>query len=560
MNDQTPSGFRAKMEQLRAKFSHQLPTRIDDARRCFADLQQQPATPNLIAPLHLVLHSMRGTGQSLGFTELGAAAARGEQLVEQLSENLSTNDNLMAAIAQCLAQIETAAGVLVHGEPAAGSEETAPSYELPQASAALSARADQLVYLCDDDPVSLALIASQLLCFGYQCELFHGIDELLAAVEREMPTVLIMDIMFPEGADAGTAAMAALGRTGQQCPVIFLSSRTDFEARLNAIRAGGEAYFCRPVNVLELVAALDRLIAPPTPEPYRVLVVDDEPDMSRLHCTILEQAGMVTRSAHQPQHVLELATAFRPDLVLMDMYMPVCSGHELSKLLRQIPDFVGLPIVFLSRETDKALQFMAMSIGADGFLTKPIAPDELVMSVSLRAERMRILRGLMVKDSLTGLFNHTACTQLLESALDSAQRQGGSVSFAMIDLDSFKAVNDTHGHPAGDQVLLALARVLRQRLRRSDLVGRYGGEEFAVIMHDVTPEKAHELMDELRSFFGKVVIHADHTHFSCTFSCGIASSPQFATVTALREAADGAMYQAKRTGRNRVVTWLAPRG
>ena len=262
---------------------------------------------------------------------------------------------------------------------------------------------------------------------------------------------------------------------------------------------------------------------------------------------------MITFQVHKPERVLGVLRQFRPDLVLMDMYMPGCNGRDLAKLVRQVPDYFGLPIVFLSSETDKHKQFSAMRVGAEGFLTKPIQPEDLVAAVAIRAERMRALRMLMVRDSLTGLFNHSTTTQMLESAIANAGRQQERLCFAMIDVDRFKAVNDTHGHPAGDQVLLALARILRQRLRNSDIVGRYGGEEFAVILQGIKLEVAVQIIDQLREDFAKIRFHAGEIEFFCAFSAGVSAFPQCKDMTSLREAADRALYQAKEEGRNRVV-------
>jgi diguanylate cyclase (GGDEF)-like protein len=194
-----------------------------------------------------------------------------------------------------------------------------------------------------------------------------------------------------------------------------------------------------------------------------------------------------------------------------------------------------------------------MRVGAEGFLTKPIQPEDLVAAVAIRAERMRALRTLMARDSLTGLFNHSTTTQMLENLICHADRQNESLCFAMIDVDHFKAVNDTHGHPVGDQVLLALARVLQQRLRNSDIVGRYGGEEFAVILQELTLESATRIIDQLREDFAKIRFHAGEIDFFCAFSAGVAAFPQFNDMKSLREAADRALYQAKNAGRNCVV-------
>jgi diguanylate cyclase (GGDEF)-like protein len=197
-----------------------------------------------------------------------------------------------------------------------------------------------------------------------------------------------------------------------------------------------------------------------------------------------------------------------------------------------------------------------MSVGAEGFLTKPVEPEYLVAAVAIRAERMRILRTLMAKDSLTGLLNHTTTTSLLSSAISQAKRNNKTLCFAMIDIDHFKLVNDTHGHPIGDQVLLAISRVLQQRLRSSDVVGRYGGEEFAIILPNTTIEQATKTIDALRKDFSQLIFHSELGDFSCTFSAGIACFPMHNTIESLRAAADKALYQSKHNGRNQVINDL----
>jgi diguanylate cyclase (GGDEF)-like protein len=123
----------------------------------------------------------------------------------------------------------------------------------------------------------------------------------------------------------------------------------------------------------------------------------------------------------------------------------------------------------------------------------------------------------------------------------------------MIDIDHFKKVNDTYGHPVGDQVLLAMSRVLQQRLRLSDVIGRYGGEEFAVVMPDTSIEQAVLVMESLREDFSHIVFNSACGDFSCTFSAGIACYPHYTTIEVLRIAADQALYRAKHLGRNRTI-------
>jgi len=343
------------------------------------------------------------------------------------------------------------------------------------------------------------------------------------------------------------------GQFKQPLPTIFMSSRNDFQMRLNSVKAGGNAFCPKPVNAAEMVESLDYLTNRTPPEPFNILIVDDDPDISRLHASILESAGMTCQVVNVPEQVLEVLEHFRADLVLMDLYMPHCSGLELASLLRQIPGFVSLPIIYVSSETNEARQFKALEVGADGFLVKPISSGRMIEEVRLRAERMRTLRSLMIRDSLTGLFNHNTILQFLELAVAAARRNQCSLCFAMIDVDFFKKVNDQYGHAAGDQVLMALSRTLRLRLRESDLVGRYGGEEFAVVLTDSTLQGAKEMLEQLRLDFSRVQFYAEGQEFHCTFSAGIAEFPTCADSRQLAEVADRALYRAKHEGRNRVA-------
>ncbi|MBF0128309.1 MAG: response regulator, partial [Magnetococcales bacterium] len=168
----------------------------------------------------------------------------------------------------------------------------------------------------------------------------------------------------------------------------------DFATRLAAVRNEGVAFCPKPTHVMELVAALESLPPPQQPDPFRILIIDDEPEIAAYHGIILEDAGMQTHHVNDPSRVLEALRQNSFDLVLMDMYMPECHGRDLARLIHQVPDFAGMPIVFLSGETNRKKQTSAMRIGAEGFLTKPVDPEDLIVAVAIRAERTRTLRSM----------------------------------------------------------------------------------------------------------------------------------------------------------------------
>jgi diguanylate cyclase (GGDEF)-like protein len=230
------------------------------------------------------------------------------------------------------------------------------------------------------------------------------------------------------------------------------------------------------------------------------------------------------------------------------------NGLELTRMIRQMDEFVSIPIVFLSGEDDFIKQMEAMSLGGDDFLTKPIKATHLVAMVRSRLERLKTLRSYMIRDSLTGLLNHTAFRSILIQEVNRCKRQNQRLAVAMLDLDHFKKVNDTYGHAVGDTVLKGLSRLLKQRLRKSDIIGRYGGEEFVVLLLDVDAENAYKVMDEIRQHFSGVEYHPTSSSvLSVTFSCGIATFPELTDPKLLTEAADQALYMAKHAGRNRVM-------
>ncbi|MFH1605048.1 MAG: diguanylate cyclase, partial [Pseudomonadota bacterium] len=398
------------------------------------------------------------------------------------------------------------------------------------------------------------LIAHHLGRFGYSVQIFGDTPSFLQAVAREAPSAAVLDIVLPEGKLAGTQAAAALKATvAEHIPVVFVSVRSDYEARVHAVRAGGAAYLTKPLDMIELINTLDKLIGSQHSDPHRVLLVDDSAPEAEFFSQALRLAGMDARVATGPESMLQLLAEFDPDLVLMDMYLSDCRGDELALVTRQMTRYAGLPIVFLSTESNFDRQLDAMQRAGDEFLTKPIRPAQLVKAVSTRIARHRELRALMTRDSLTGLSNHNQLHRQLEAEVARAQRAKLALSFVMIDVDHFKIVNDSYGHPVGDSVLRTLSRFLRQRLRQADAVGRYGGEEFAVVLTDTDAPAAARVIDQLREDFSATKHTAPNGEFCVTFSAGIAAVSPSAKPADLVIAADKALYQAKRDGRNRVV-------
>ena len=398
-------------------------------------------------------------------------------------------------------------------------------------------------------------LAKQLEFFGLSAQSLESTQAFHATLAERLPAAVVMDVDF--GGTGEGLKLAAKMQEGleQKLPLLFFSHHeTDTPTRLAAVRAGGEEFLTGTLEASSLLEKVEILTRVAQYEPYKVLIIDDSRAQATHTERLLNNAGIVTRTLFDPIKTMSELADFQPDLIILDMYMPGCTGTELAKVIRHNDRYVSVPIIYLSAEDDLDKQLDAMSEGGDDFLTKPIKPRHLITTVRNRAARARNLKARMVRDSLTGLYNHTHILQLLEDCSFRARRENKPLSFVMLDIDHFKKVNDGHGHPMGDRVIKSLALFLKQRLRKTDYIGRYGGEEFAVVMPDTDLKSAYSVLDEIRRRFAEIHYPAQPVDLFCTFSAGVVELGEGDDALMMASQADEALYLAKKAGRNQVHT------
>jgi diguanylate cyclase (GGDEF)-like protein len=341
-------------------------------------------------------------------------------------------------------------------------------------------------------------------------------------------------------------------------PKLLIASDSTFAFRLAASHADVTGIVQRPIQQGELGDWLKLFAAEQTVIPATVLIVDDDPVMADLHASVLRSAGMCVSVVTKPVDAVAALEAGPPDLILMDLRMPGVDGIQLAKIIRQARQHIAVPIAFLSAEQDVDRQLEARRFGGDIFIKKPVDPKNLISLVRLRADRSRVLRSMIERDSLTALYNHGQFKERLTQEFNRSRRTNSPLSLAMIDIDHFKSVNDRFGHPVGDRVIRGLAGLLTSRLRTTDIVGRYGGEEFGVLLLDTPLHAATIVIDGIRRIMCETTFDIGDQSLSVTFSAGIASASDIETPAQFIAAADRHLYDAKRAGRNRVVAQAAP--
>jgi diguanylate cyclase (GGDEF)-like protein len=407
--------------------------------------------------------------------------------------------------------------------------------------------------LIEDDVLVAQEMAEQLAMFGREVLVFNNATDAISGLADTIPPAVIVDLMLPEGELIGLEVIQQIqARSMITVPHVVISSRNDWVARLAAVRSGAAAYLVKPVDVSVLEELLERITHHSIHASYRVLLVDDDAMLAEHYVQVLTGAGMNVVAISTPSNLLMMMAEHRPEIVLMDLYMPECSGIEALKVIRQDPQYHCLPIVFMSTESGLTTQQAAMKTGAEDFLQKPVSDANLIMAVTIRAARFRELTTLIRQDSLTGLLNHISFKLQLEAEIERSRRSATSLVLAMLDIDLFKKVNDTYGHPQGDRVIKGLSQLLRKRLRKSDVIGRYGGEEFIVAMPETSLAQAVIILNELRESFGKLRFEVPYGEFTCTFSGGVAVATSAESAMSLINLADEALYQAKHLGRNRI--------
>jgi diguanylate cyclase (GGDEF)-like protein len=287
----------------------------------------------------------------------------------------------------------------------------------------------------------------------------------------------------------------------------------------------------------------------------KIVVVDDSPDALALAKARLAKEYVDILCADGGKTGLEMIRRETPDLILLDVDMPDVSGFDVCRILKNDAELFAIPVIFLSGSGDAQDKVRGLDLGAVDYVTKPFDAFELRARVraALRTKRLQDLLTMHAHlDPLTELSNRRAMTKRLGQEWERIQRHGGTLSFALADVDHFKQVNDTFGHSVGDRVLRRVARALVTQCRQIDLPVRYGGEEFAVIVPDETAEKTRHLLERCRECIADTHLNVGDAEVRVTVSFGAADSSDRPSLEAMVEAADHALYQAKQTGRNRV--------
>ncbi len=303
-----------------------------------------------------------------------------------------------------------------------------------------------------------------------------------------------------------------------------------------------------------LLAHLQELYGHSRPDQERILVVDDSDEIRLMLRVILKKQGYDVTTAETAQEGMDFLAKEDYDLMILDLVLPDIDGRNFLIKLREDHSTASLPVLVLSAKNSPQIKAECFALGADDYFEKPLDPSLLTTRIAVSLQRSRSLEKQTRYDHLTNLPNRAAFTETFEAQCKLSIREESPLCLAMLDIDEFKKINDEHGHPVGDEALRYVATQLREKLRQSDYVARWGGEEFAVLLPStLETEGKAALTKALTHLNDHPLITTEGTSVALSFSGGVYQIGSDDNLEKALSKADALLYRAKTSGRNCIL-------
>jgi diguanylate cyclase (GGDEF)-like protein len=416
--------------------------------------------------------------------------------------------------------------------------------------------AEQYILLADGDQEFGSLILHDAISWKFGIKLAKSAEELFALVEGVCPTVILINLELLKKRPDWQKFKN--WRNNFKIPLFVISNNLELEYRVQALELQVDIFLQKPVTSSQIFAAVVRAMNFHKHHPVKVMVLDDDQQVTQLLMMLLEGSHFHVEILNDPTRFWQVLNKIQPDLLVLDIEMPTLDGLQLCRMIRQDFQWSWLPILFLTGHDDIHTLQKAFAAGADDFISKPIDPNGFVNRVLNRWKRSQLYRDQMDTDLLTGISNRTGGSRSFSQLLQLAAQSHRPLCLVVLDLDHFKQVNDRYGHEEGDRVLREFGEFLKQNCRAEDVLARWGGEEFIVAMLGLTREAGVKRMNEIRhEWRSKAFTSANGEAFQVTFSGGVAQYPADGTdFQVLYRTADAALYKAKGAGRNLILPAL----
>jgi two-component system, cell cycle response regulator len=451
------------------------------------------------------------------------------------------------------------------------------------------------VLVVDDILPNVKLLEAKLTSEYYDVLTASSGEEALKRVAQDSPDIVLLDVMMPGMDGIEVCRRLKSNPETAHIPVVMVTALTDAQDRVRGLECGADDFLSKPVNDMALMARVRSLVRlKMTIDEWRARsatatqlgVIDSKANLmdeasDKANVLVIEDRGFevdkIAQSLQRDQHSVVFATtgleaiqassAKDFDLIIVSLNMNDGDGLRLTSHLKSNERTRALPIIMMGEENDLPRIAHGLEMGANDYIVRPVDRNELLARVRTQVRRKRfqdrlktsyeISLSMALTDQLTGLYNRRYFDVHLSKLIPTSQQTRKIFSVLILDVDKFKAVNDTYGHGVGDEVLRTFGYRLKDALRGFDLVARLGGEEFVVVLPDITPELAYQVGERLRRALGgrPVKCAAPEGEITVTASIGgIVVMPDMnLTGDDIMRQADEALYTAKHNGRDQCV-------
>lgn len=469
----------AKLQQL---YIASMPSKHSEVTMNWVLAEQQNWQGESVENLLRMIHHLSHTAASFGFSDIGAMACDVEFLLSGgiMADNLSEIRHKLQALCGLLT---------VHAR-------SSELHKQPLVPATWLQQSTHKKILIIDSSAYLNRFVEPLEKAGYLVTVSENINSLQQYAETQTPNVIILDDGFNiKTSPLFVDAIRLLKNQFPDTPILYIFRINDFANRLQAVRLGAKHYLTQPITTPQLLESLGNLLELHPQEAHRVLILEEDPDLAQLYQTSLEQAGIHTERLLDPSYFINALVEFKPETILLDSTQAQCSGFELAAILRQEDAYAHINLVFLSADPQQNLPLW--SLGNDQVLIKPIPLDYLVELILHKTRVSRKLLQDLSHDTLTGLLNEHSFQERLQANIALAERSGSPVMVTVLDIVQFKMINLQQGYWIGNQILKNIAKMLRQRLRRGDLIGRSQNNQFLIALYDADETSSVQVLQQL---------------------------------------------------------------
>jgi diguanylate cyclase (GGDEF)-like protein len=494
--------------------------------------------PELAGEAQSAAHTLAGTAGTFGYVRASQLAREIESELEDAE--VASVPAISKLTLSLRGELEADTGALVESPPPGDTREDRVRMLLFSAQHELCTR-----------------IAAEARARDIDLSTAKSLQEAQALCEARRPGIVLLDLTLPASDVQSAYTLLATDPASDGAmpiPVLTLADGNTFAERVEVARQGGQGLLASSLPAADLLDAAAQLLKRERLDATRVLLVDDEPAVLEAVRVLLQRHQFEVFTLADPRCFWETLSEVEPELLLLDLDMPGVNGRELCSVVRGDARWSHLAVIVVTAHSDPETVRSLFAAGADDYIAKPLKGSELITRVSNRLERIRLHRQHAESDGLTGLAIRAKASEALGRLLLLGERFSQPVAVAMLDLDRFKAINDTQGHAAGDSVLRGLGRHLAREFRGDDVVGRWGGEEFIAGMYGMAREDGVNRLTGILRHFSEEPFQGAQGTFRASFSAGVAQFPlDGRDPDAVLAAADEALYSAKAAGRAQVV-------